>query len=77
MENTFEILAKIIEDVADIPKDEIKKDSSFIDDLDLSSLEVLSIVSKLEKELSVKINEDELLEIGTVEDMLEVIESKR
>ena len=37
----FEVVARIIEEVADIPKEEIERDSSLMDDLDLSSLEIV------------------------------------
>ncbi|SDB46256.1 acyl carrier protein [Pseudobutyrivibrio sp. YE44] len=73
MEAKLEKIQLIIEDVADIPVDEINVDSSFMDDLDLSSLEIMSIVSKIEKEFSVKLSEKELLSVETVADMVELI----
>ncbi|CBK75141.1 Phosphopantetheine attachment site [Butyrivibrio fibrisolvens 16/4] len=76
MEEVFEKIAKIIEDVADIPQDEIEETSSFMDDLDLSSLEIMSIVSKIEKEFSIKVAEQELLKVETVSDMVKLISEK-
>ena len=76
MEEVFEKIAKIIEDVADIPQDEIEETSSFMDDLDLSSLESMSIVSKIEKEFSIKVAEQELLKVETVSDMVKLISEK-
>ena len=76
MEEVFEKIAKIIEDVADIPQDEIEETSSFMDDLDLSSLEIMSIVSKIEKEFSIKVGEQELLKVETVSDMVKLISEK-
>lgn len=76
MEEVFEKIAKIIEDVADIPLDEIEETSSFMDDLDLSSLEIMSIVSKIEKEFSIKVAEQELLKVETVSDMVKLISEK-
>ena len=77
MENGFDSkvqkIAELIEDVTGISKDKIKAESSFLDDLDLSSLEILSIVAEIEKEYSVKISEQELLSIRTVEELVNAI----
>ena len=73
MENKIEEIIKIIEDVTGIPADKINEDSAFLDDLDLSSLEVLSIVADIEKKFSVKISEQELVSIRTVKELAEVI----
>ncbi len=77
MENTEEFIARTIEDIADIPIDEITEDSSFIDDLDLSSIEIMSIVAEVERKYTVKLLETELLEIRTVGELAEIIEKKR
>ena len=76
MAGIYEKLVSIIEDVTDIPGDEIQEESSFIDDLDLASLEIMSIVSKVEKQFSVLIGEDDLLKTETVSDMVKVIAEK-
>ena len=76
MENTVEVIAKIIEDIADIPLDEIKEDSHMMDDLDLSSLEIMSIVGDVEIKFSIKISEDELLSISTVGDLAKAVQNK-
>ncbi len=76
MENTVEVIAKIIEDIADIPLDEIKEDSHMMDDLDLSSLEIMSIVGDVERKFSIKISEDELLSISTVGDLAKAVQNK-
>lgn len=69
----FEAVAKIIEEVADIPVDEIEKDSSLMDDLDLSSLEIMTILNNISRKFSVKITEQQTLEIETVADILEIL----
>ena len=76
MENTEEFIVKTIEDIADIPADEISFESAFIDDLNLASIEIMSIVAEVERKYSIKIAESELLEIRTVSDLVKVIESK-
>ena len=59
--------------MADIPKDEIEKESSLIDDLDLSSLEIMTIINNISRKFDVKITEQQILEIETVADILAVL----
>lgn len=75
MENTVEVIAKIIENIADIPLDEIKGDSHVMDDLNLSSLEIMTIVRQVERTFSIKISENELLSVRTIDDLAKVIEN--
>ena len=67
----FEVVARIIEEVADIPKDEIERDSSLMDDLDLSSLEIMTIINNISREFQTKISEQRILEIETVADIID------
>ncbi|MBO6282585.1 MAG: hypothetical protein J6M63_01500 [Pseudobutyrivibrio sp.] len=67
----FEVVARIIEEVADIPKEEIERDSSLMDDLDLSSLEIMTIINNISREFQTKISEQRILEIETVADIID------
>ena len=73
MNEIYETILNIIEDVTDIPKDEIEEDSSLISDLDISSIEIMAVVSKVEKEFSIKIKEEQLLTIETVKELVELV----
>ena len=73
MNEIYEKILEIIEDVTDIPKDEIEEDSSLISDLDLSSIEIMAVVSKAEKEFSIKIKEEQLLSTETVKELVELV----
>lgn len=77
MNENFKKIVDIIVDVADIPEGDIKEDSMLIDDLDLASLEVLAIMSKIEEQFSVAIDENDLLGIQTVNDIIKLISSKQ
>ncbi|WP_026497664.1 acyl carrier protein [Butyrivibrio sp. WCD2001] len=77
MSEIFDVIVDVIADVADIEKEEITEDSEFIDTLDLSSLEIMSIISKVEKEFSIKIDEKELLSITTVKELEDLIIEKK
>ena len=76
MEEVIEKIKDIIVDISDISRDDINEDSAMIDDRDLSSVEILSIVADIENEFSVKISEDELLKISTVKEIAELISNK-
>ena len=76
MNDKFEKITKIIEEIADISVDEMAEDSSLVDDLDLSSLEIMSVISEVEKEFKVKIQSSELTSVDTISDLIELIESK-
>ncbi len=69
----FAKLKRIIEDTAGIPAGDVSEASSIMDDLELSSLEVLMVVGKLEDELGSKIQEKDFLKIETIGDMLDAI----
>ncbi|SEL73707.1 acyl carrier protein [Butyrivibrio sp. ob235] len=77
MSEVFDFIADVIVDIADIEKENIKEDSELIDSLDLSSLEILSIIARIEKEYSIKIDENELLSITTIKDLEDIISSKK
>ena len=76
MDKIIEEIASVIEEISDIPAAEIEADSLIIDDLELSSLEILSIVSELMRKYSIKNSEDELLTIKTISDLAQIISDK-
>ncbi len=55
MSSTFETVAKVITEVADIPADQIKPEAHAIDDLGIDSLDFLDIVFALDKKFGIKI----------------------
>lgn len=63
----------IITDVTDIPGEEIYVDRAMMEDLDMSSLEILSIVAELERKFKVRIPEKTLREFITINDIAEFI----
>jgi acyl carrier protein len=76
MDTIIKDIIEAIEEIADIPSDEITEDSALIDDLDLSSVEILSIIAEIEQKYSINILEDELLDISTVKEFAEVVKMK-
>lgn len=69
LQSVIENIMSIIENVADIPQDEMEPDSAIMDDLELSSLEVITMIAQLEKQYKTKIPEKELRNLITIEDL--------
>ena len=62
-----QILA-ILEDVAEISPEDVTEDSVLMDDLDLSSMEILTVVADLEETFGLRIPEKELRNFLRTED---------
>ena len=68
-----EIIAQIVgilEDVAEISPDEVREDSVLMDDLDLSSMEILTIVADLEETFGIRIS------FVTISDLADYLSSR-
>lgn len=73
-----EALLEIVRDFCEeVEPEEITVDSKFIDDLDLSSMEIFALVAEIEEEFEIKISERELQTIFTIGDMVKTIASKK
>ena len=59
----FSEIKRIIVESADIPEEEINENSLFMDDLELSSLEVLDLIAHLEEVFQICFSEKELRKI--------------
>lgn len=69
-------IAAVIEEVTDIPASDIHADSVLMDDLELSSLEVMTCIADMEKAFHIRFKEKELMGIVTVDDVAECIMQK-
>jgi acyl carrier protein len=67
----------IVSDQLDVPKEEISKDSSFVDDLKADSLDIVELVMALEDEFDVKIPDEDYDKIKTVGNAITYIEGKQ
>lgn len=70
----FEKVADIASDVLGINADEVSETTTF-DDLDADSLDRLQLVTAMEDEFALEIDEEKLLSINSVADAIEAIES--
>ena len=69
----LEALTKAAVDVLSVSADQITEQASFADDLDADSLDLVELVMQLEDSLDVTIDEDDLGEVRTVGDAVDLI----
>jgi|TARA_R100000426_G_scaffold69727_1_gene48484 acyl carrier protein len=72
-----EIVYKIIKDILTDDVEKIKPEAKLIDDLGADSLTAVEIVMEIEKELGVDIDDSEVEKIVTVQDVINIVESKK
>lgn len=68
-------IRECIEEITDIPQDEIREDSSLIQDLDMSSLEIMSVVSALERKLRVRFPAGKIREFASIRSMADYLDT--
>ena len=69
----FEKLQEIIADVLNVQKEEIKPETTFVDDLGADSLDIFQIIMGIEEEFDIEIDNDESEKIVTVQDAVDQI----
>lgn len=69
----FEKLQDIIADVLNVQKDEIKPETTFVDDLGADSLDIFQIIMGIEEEYDIEIDNEEAEKIVTVQDAVDQI----
>lgn len=71
----FEKLKKVIAEVLSVDPDEIKMETTFMDDLGADSLDVFQIIMGIEEEFDIEVPAEEAENITTVEQAVELINS--
>lgn len=69
----YEKLQKIIAEVLNLSEEEIRPDSTFVDDLGADSLDVFQIIMGIEEEFDIEIDNEEAEKITTVQDAVDQI----
>ena len=69
----FEKLQDIIADMLNVQKEEIKPETTFVDDLGADSLDIFQIIMGIEEEFDIEIDNDEAEKIVTVQDAVDQI----
>ena len=71
----FEKIKKIISSKTGINKDTITLESAITDDLTLDSIEIFEILSEIEDEFSIEVEEDAYDSIKSVQDLVSYVEN--
>jgi len=74
--NVEEKIKEIIAEQLGVKKEEIKPESSFIDDLGADSLDTVEVVMALEEEFGIEIPDEDAEKITTVGEAIKYIEEK-
>ncbi len=75
MASVEEKVKRIIVDQLGVDEDEVKPESSFVDDLGADSLDVVELVMALEEEFGLEINDEDAEKISTVTQAIDYISS--
>lgn len=73
---TEEKVMDIVSEQLSVPREEITRESSFVDDLKADSLDVVELVMRFEDTFGVTIPDEDYEKIRTVGDAVEYIEAK-
>ena len=66
-------LAEIVNEETGLPVDSVQADKSFTDDLDIDSLSMMTIVTLAEEKFEVRIPDEEVANLATVQDAVTFI----
>lgn len=65
---------KIIVNIMEIPEKKIKMENTLIGDLDLESLDIVTLIAELEEKYKIEIPDKEIKKMQTVEDVVNYLE---
>ena len=74
-EELFNSIKQMIVDQLGVDEDTITEDSSFVDDLNADSLDMVELVMAMEQEFDIEIPDDVAEKVVTVKDAVEYIQS--
>ena len=75
--STEEKVIGIVSEQLGVPKEEIARESKFVDDLKADSLDVVELVMEFEDEFEVTIPDEDYEKIQTVGDAIDYIDAKK
>jgi len=68
--NTQKEVIRIISDILNLPEAELTPEKSFTNDLGCDSLDLMEIITVIEKNFNLKISDQEAEKVKTLEDLL-------
>ena len=74
-EELFNSIKQMIVDQLGVDEDTITEDSSFVDDLNADSLDMVELVMAMEQEFDIEIPDDVAEKVSTVKDAVEYVQN--
>lgn len=71
----FERLVDIIVEYVEVDREAIKPESRFMEDLGFTSFDFMSMLGEIEDRFDVEVNQEEVVDIRTVQEAVEYLES--
>lgn len=71
----FEKLVNIICNYVEVDPEEIQGDSRFMEDLGFTSFDFMSMLGEIEEEFDIEIEQNEIVQIRTVQEAVDYLES--
>lgn len=71
---TFEKVKELIVETLSVDEDKIKLESNLAEDLKIDSLDAVELVMTLEEEFDIKLPDDVLKQLKTVEDVVKCVD---
>ncbi len=68
-------ILELISDQFNIPMEDIDEDTSFVDDLNADSIQLMELIMNIEEEFDVEVEEDDIISIETIGDVIDYIDS--
>jgi acyl carrier protein len=75
-EMLFEKVSTLMADLFGLQKDQIRPESRFIEDLDLTSLDAIDLVVELQQMTGTKVKDERLRNVRTVADIVALVETQ-
>lgn len=69
----LEKLRELLSEYVEVAREDITVESKLVEDLGLNSYEFMTLVSDLEEEFDVEVNEREVAKVNTIGDIIEYI----
>lgn len=69
-----EKILDIISEQFGVDKSELQEDTSFVNDLNADSIQLMELVMSIEEEFDIEIDEDDIAQIETIGDVIDYIE---
>ena len=76
-ESTLQWVCEQFAEILELDPTEIGRQSRFADDLDADSIDLIEVVNAAEAEFGIEIDEDQLYDIDTVEEFVQLLDDRR